>query len=372
MFLFDLCIVSIIILIFISFYFFNIDCVLTEFTMRYSTFILAFLLSHIWINSKNKKSDKAFNMVLDYIDSNAEMKNIPKHELNDLRTIAKGKRRHKKIMRYIQHTINKHSTTELQKFKYNCQMLKEISIDTNNGEIIINDFDPEEAIVELTFIHLENKKLNETHLLKSKYFKESADKFKSKLINHNKENAQPIFDRICLMTLDLQRKNEFDPNIVLAFLLQNNSLYEIKDFISKNEPYLNKKLENGWSPLLLCAANGWYEKANYLLQKGADPDISNKLGRTPLSFATLYGNLSMSKLLLSVGAKINKIDFDGTTTLMKAAMGGHGSVVKYLLDQGADSSIRDNANMKALDYAVKGKFGEIAKMLRKSELQKGK
>ena len=362
-----LCHLFIITLIFIFFYLFNKDCELTKFVMRYSAFIFTFLLSHVLINSKNKASDKAFNVILDYVDRIFDIKDMPKDELNELKSIVKGKKHHKKIMSHIQHTHNKYLKSELQKYKHKFQILKDISIDTNNGEIIINDYDPEEPIVELTFSHLENKKLNETHLLKSKYFKESADKFKSNLKNSNPKNVQPIIDQVCRLTLDLQRRNEFDPNTILVSLIHNNSLDEIKEFINKKNPDLNQKLENGWSPLLISVADGYYDKANYLLQKGADPDISNKLGATPLGFAAQYGNHSMCKLLLSFGAKVNKVDIDGTTALMRATMAGHGSIVKYLLDQGADSSIQDNANMKALDYAIKGKFGEIAKILRKLE-----
>jgi hypothetical protein len=338
--------------------------------MRYLIFSLTFILTFFWINSKNEVSDKSFNTFLNYFKRTLEIENMPRNDLNALHSINKGKRRHKKAMAHIKHTYHKNLKSELQKYKFKYKLLKEISIDNKKGEINIKGFDPEEAIVELTFFFLENKKQNETHLLKSKFFKESAYKFKSDLKNCSPKNLKRVLNKICGMALELQRRDELDPNIVLAYLIQNNSLSEIKEHISKKEPDLNHKLEGGWSPLLLSVANGCYDKANYLLQKGADPNISNELGATPLGFAAHYGNLSMCELLISFGAKVNKVDLNGSTALMRATMGGHGSVVNYLLDQGADSSIQDFANMKALDYAIKSRSGEIAKMLRKSEQQK--
>jgi ankyrin repeat protein len=73
----------------------------------------------------------------------------------------------------------------------------------------------------------------------------------------------------------------------------------------------------------------------------------------------------MVKLLIEAGANINIQDESGNTPLHYSAANGKKDVVKYLLDNKADASIVNVKEQKAIDYSnVKG-FNEITELILK-------
>ncbi len=91
-----------------------------------------------------------------------------------------------------------------------------------------------------------------------------------------------------------------------------------------------------------------------LLQHGADPNIPNIQGKTPLHLAHLFE----IKLLLQYGAKPNIQDYKGNTPLMRATMNLSARSVEALLRGGADISIKNNDGKTVLD--VQKELAEIA------------
>ena len=71
-----------------------------------------------------------------------------------------------------------------------------------------------------------------------------------------------------------------------------------------------------------------------LLDKGLDPNRSNKDSWTLLMLAAFEGNTQLGELLISRGADVNKWNFFGTA-LLCAAHKGHLSFVDLLLKNGA-------------------------------------
>ena len=112
--------------------------------------------------------------------------------------------------------------------------------------------------------------------------------------------------------------------------------------------------------------NGHYGTVKLLLEKAAEPNISNALGASPLHFAAKYGKKSLCRLLIKYNANINQKDMEGNTPLIKAVEKDYFEIVEFLIENNADVSLKSNNNMTAFDYAKKRKDGKICRILKKT------
>src|ERR1043165_9326226 len=60
-----------------------------------------------------------------------------------------------------------------------------------------------------------------------------------------------------------------------------------------------------------------------LLDQGAEVNVRDQPGMTPLLWAGNYGNTDVAQLLLKSGANLNATDLQGWTPLMWALVGSH-------------------------------------------------
>jgi hypothetical protein len=95
-------------------------------------------------------------------------------------------------------------------------------------------------------------------------------------------------------------------------------------------------IENGQTPLVWAAGNGYNAVVNLLLTKASvDPDLKDKNRRTPLSWAASSGHEAIVKLLLETcQVDVDAKDTYEQTPLSRAASMGHEAVVKLLLETG--------------------------------------
>ena len=153
---------------------------------------------------------------------------------------------------------------------------------------------------------------------------------------------------------------------------------EIVEFLLNHgvDPNIRNK-KYGATPLHYAAAYGNSKVVEVLLEHGADPNIRDKNGITPLHFAAVsdypkivevlhkkglsdyddtplqaaeFNYPEVVKLLLEHGANPNIQDADGWTPLHFAVKSCHVDVVRVLLDHGADLTIRNNEGRTPLDY----------------------
>lgn len=96
----------------------------------------------------------------------------------------------------------------------------------------------------------------------------------------------------------------------------------------------------GWSPLIAAARTGHQDCVVQLLSAGADPCVTDSLGRTALHTAAESGHLGLVQVLLqhqsTTGTMLNRDSRIGTP-LMLAAAAGKLDVVKALITAGADT-----------------------------------
>ena len=88
--------------------------------------------------------------------------------------------------------------------------------------------------------------------------------------------------------------------------------------------------------LLHATIGGAIDQAEILLAQGADINVTDGRGQTPLHLAVREGHLALAKLLLAKGADINAQDKFGWTALHFAANRGEQDMANLLIASGAD------------------------------------
>ena len=103
----------------------------------------------------------------------------------------------------------------------------------------------------------------------------------------------------------------------------------------------------------------------FLLGRGADPNIADDRGETPLIISSRLGWAEGAKLLLGTGAKVDALNKLGETALIAAVQGRQMAMVRLLLESGADPDKADRAaGYSARDYARRdGRSTEITRLI---------
>lgn len=89
----------------------------------------------------------------------------------------------------------------------------------------------------------------------------------------------------------------------------------------------------------------------FLTGKGADPNIADENGVTPLTVAANLGFVDGVEALLDAGAHVDDASATGETPLISAIHRRDATIVELLLEHGANPDRTDNSGRSARDYA---------------------
>jgi len=110
---------------------------------------------------------------------------------------------------------------------------------------------------------------------------------------------------------------------------------------------------DGTTPLLWAAYQSDAEMVTALIAAGADPNARNRFGVTPLLQASRDGNAHVIAALLDGGATLDAAVLEGQTPLMAAARAGSVAGVELLLEHGADvNAVEEYQGQTALMWAA--------------------
>lgn len=88
----------------------------------------------------------------------------------------------------------------------------------------------------------------------------------------------------------------------------------------------------------------------FLAQNGANPNIRDKEGNTPIQIAVIVGPIDSVEALIKAGADINTTNIAGETPLITAVHKRDVPMVRLLLEKGASPDQNDNSGRSARDY----------------------
>ena len=115
-----------------------------------------------------------------------------------------------------------------------------------------------------------------------------------------------------------------------------------------------RDVNTGEAALHITVRRGDVPYTTFLLQKGADPNVRDGKGTTPLMLAADTGQDDVVEVLLLARANPNLANAAGETPLIRATQRRDLALARELLANGADADQRDIiAGLSARDYAMR-------------------
>ena len=165
-----------------------------------------------------------------------------------------------------------------------------------------------------------------------------------------------VFLSFILVSAQGKSKSIFD-------IARSGTVAEVKEEIKKNPDIINQVNENGFSPLILACYRGNVEVAKFLMDHVKDINYKSQEGTALAGLAVRY-NRDLVMYLLSKGADPNIADATGSTPLFWAVKSGSQELTELLLKYKAAKSVKDTKGVTAFEYAVQTNNKDIINLLK--------
>lgn len=130
------------------------------------------------------------------------------------------------------------------------------------------------------------------------------------------------------------------------------------------------RASGGLTPLIAATRDsfdGRIEAVMTLLANGADPNLADEAGNTPLHFAALTRDPGVAQSLLDGGARIDAVNREGLTPLAIACEAANWTVVEFLLKHGAEVHVAGASPALLAAAAVAGDDPRGVRLLLKAK-----
>lgn len=128
--------------------------------------------------------------------------------------------------------------------------------------------------------------------------------------------------------------------------------------------------DEGFTPLNRAAKLSYFHLVKYYIELGADVNIPNNNKITPLHYGVEYNNVKIVNLLLEEGANIDARDSIQECPLHWAGWTGNYEVAKLLLKYGANPYTKNNTGVTPIDLTVRQEHKKLEKLFKKKRYKK--
>ncbi len=135
--------------------------------------------------------------------------------------------------------------------------------------------------------------------------------------------------------------------------VENGKRTEVDDLIARNHTVINSRdLSSGRTGLHIAVERRDRVWLVYLARLGANPNIADNRGITPLMRASQLGFFEGVEALITAGAQVDAPNSTGETPLILAVHARNTEMMRVLLRAGADPDRSDNSGRSARGYAA--------------------
>jgi ankyrin repeat protein len=158
-------------------------------------------------------------------------------------------------------------------------------------------------------------------------------------------------------------RHDADDGTALKYAMENND-NEAARLLLKAEADADSSDKDGSTPIMIAAFMGNLEGVKLLLEYKADLNAVTYVTKdSALHYAIAGKHPEIVPLLLKAGANPNLQNEEGGTPLILSAAAGDLASAILLLKSGANPKLKTKSGASALDYAKKGKRTTIVKVL---------
>ena len=161
--------------------------------------------------------------------------------------------------------------------------------------------------------------------------------------------AQKIYTNSNTHLLPVVFQTELD-SIAFKYIINPNDCNILRSLLDKISS-INVQDQDGNTLLIYSIYNFNHDAVVMLLQRGANPNLSNDAGFSPIHLAATLNDHKAVKILVQYGADINILDKTGSTAAMYAASSNNIKTIEYLINHNANLDIMNHNGMNIIDFA---------------------
>ncbi|CAK73663.1 unnamed protein product (macronuclear) [Paramecium tetraurelia] len=201
-----------------------------------------------------------------------------------------------------QQSFNGSGSKTIQKSNSNGELSETSSIKSSNSRLDISsqkiiDGDNQKHQPKIQqFQESQNEKKLKHHPTKS-------DKLLNKIFEQKISSMQQNALRMRSHAEEQTKRQKYDQKYQVKFAIQDNNFQEfMENFIQLPEMYIDYRFQNNETFLTLATQSGNKEIVKELIRRGADINIQNDDGNTPLHLAIAYSHYVIADMLMFSGA----------------------------------------------------------------------